>query len=110
MNHLAHDLMHRCILRGDPLERGVEVQALAEIIRALTARLLVDEVAFRRCPRSSQKVLNRREEKLRQSLERISLQRPRFDQPFQYTHFLRSHTHPLAERWIESTDRVAKRE
>jgi hypothetical protein len=30
MGHFAHDLMHGCILRSEPQQRGVEVQPLVE--------------------------------------------------------------------------------
>ena len=65
MGHLDHDLMHRCILRRDPLQREVKFQALVKIIRALPARLLINVVAFGHRPWRSEKVLNRREEELR---------------------------------------------
>src|SRR5580692_9639681 len=44
MGHLAHDLMHRCILRGDPLQREAKFRTLVKITRALPARLLINEV------------------------------------------------------------------
>ena len=64
MGHLAHDLMHRCIHRRDPLQREVQFQALVKIIRTLPARLLINEVAFGHRPWRGEKVLNRREEGL----------------------------------------------
>ena len=81
MGHLAHDLMHRCILRGDPLERGAEFQALLKIIRALTARLLINEIVFGRRPWRGEKTLNRHKKRLRETLERISIQSSRFEKP-----------------------------
>jgi hypothetical protein len=110
MADLAHDLMHRCILRSDPLYRGVEVQSLVKIIRALTARLLMDEVALRRRPWCGEKVLNGREERPRESFERIGIRSSCFDKPSQGTGFLRGDTHSLAERGTESADRIAERQ
>src|SRR6476646_951143 len=63
--HLAHDLMHRCIHAREALQGGVEVHAFAEIMRTLAARPLKDEIALRRRPWCGEKVLNRREERLR---------------------------------------------
>src|SRR5690349_15459267 len=48
VDHLAHDPMHRAILARDALQGRIEVHALAEIMRALPARLLIDEAALRR--------------------------------------------------------------
>src|ERR1700694_797720 len=110
MGHLAHDLMHRCILRGDPLQREAKFRTLVKIIRALPARLLINEVVFGRRPWRGNKAVNCREERLRKSLERISIQSSRFDKPLQGNYFLRGHTHSLAERRIESTDHIDERE
>ena len=68
MADLAHDLMHRCILRSDTQQRGGEVQALAKIIRTPAACLLMDEVALGRCPWCGEQVLNGREERPREIL------------------------------------------
>ena len=81
-----------------------------KIIRALPARLLVNEVAFGRRPWRGEKVLNGRKEGLRESLERICIQDSRFDQSLQDTYFLRGHTHSLTECRIELTDHIAERQ
>src|SRR5437868_5611724 len=108
--HLAHDLMHRCILAREALQGGVEVHAFAEIMRALPACLLVDEVALRHCPRRGQKVIDSRIERSREPLERLCVRNPCFDKPSQGTGLLRGDTHPLADRRTESADCVAERQ
>ncbi len=79
MVHLAHDLMHRCILRRDLLQREAKFQTLVKIVRVLPARLLINEVVFGHRPWRGEKALNRREERLRESLERISIRSSTLD-------------------------------
>src|SRR5207248_2246622 len=85
-------------------------QALVKIIRTLPARLLINEVAFGHRPWCGEKVLNGREEGLRQSPERISIHGSRFDQPLQDTCFLSGHTHSLPECRTESTNDITERQ
>src|ERR1043166_9690272 len=110
MTDLDHDPMHRCVLHSEALQRGVEIQALVIIIRALPARLLKNEVALRHSPRRGEQVLNRRKERPRQFPEWVSVESSRLNQPFQHAYFLRGHTHSLAKRRIEAADHVAERQ
>ena len=110
MAHFAHDLMHRRVLRGEALQSGVEVHTLVEIMRALPACPLRNEIALRRRPWCGENVLNCREKRPRGPLERIDIRRSRFDKPSHGTRVLRGDAHPLAERRIESADYIAERQ
>lgn len=70
----------------------------------------MDEVALGRCPWCGEQVLNSREERPRESLERICIRYSRFDKPSQGNCFLRGDTHSLAEGRIESADNIAQRQ